>query len=305
MMIDELTTDPPIAYMERTKNYYLGLGYDNPYQWSHFDDVPFCPLTVLLSDARIAIVTTAAPFQPDKGDQGPGAAYNAALKFYHVYKLPTDPEPDLRISHVAIDRMHTTAEDRGTYFPLTALKKARKLQIIKAISPFVYGFPTNRSQRTHIERDCLDIVSELRDDRIDAVIAVPNCPVCHQSIALAARAIESAGMPTVIMGCARDIIEYVGVPRFYFSDFPLGNSCGRPHDLPSQWLSIIGALKLLMTAQEPRTTVTSPVRWNGAPDWKQDYSNIEKLSPTEIESRRSAFDEAKRIAAVKRKTDAG
>ncbi len=304
-MIDNLPEDPPIAYMKRTENYYLGLGYDNPYQWSHFDDVPFCYPTVPLSDARIAIVTTAAPFQPGKGDQGPGAAYNAASKFYHVYKLPTDPEPDLRISHVAIDRMHTTAEDRGTYFPLTALKKARKLQIIKAISPFVYGFPTNRSQRTHMQRDCLDLVSELQHDKIDAVIAVPNCPVCHQSIALAARAIESAGMPTVIMGCARDIIEYVGVPRFYFSDFPLGNSCGRPHDASSQWLSITGALDLFKKAREPRTTVTSPVTWNGAPDWKQDYSNIEKLSPTEIESRRSAFDEAKRIAAVKRKTDAG
>ena len=303
-MINNLPKEPPIAYMERTKNYYLGLGYENPYRWSHFNDVPFSSLTAPLSDARIAIVTSAAPFQPNKGDQGPGAAYNAAVKFFRVYKLPTEPEPDLRISHVAIDRMHTTGEDKGTYFPLTALKKARDSQIIKEISPFIYGFPTNRSQRTNMERDCLELVSQLQDDEIDAVIAVPNCPVCHQSIALAARAAESAGMPTVIMGCALDIIEYVGVPRFYFSDFPLGNSCGRPHDPTSQWLSITGALDLLTTAQEPRTTVTSPMTWNGSPNWKQDYSNIERLNATEIESRRAAFDEAKRIAAGKRETDA-
>ncbi len=28
-----------------------------------------------------------------------------------------------------------------------------------------------------------------------------------------------------------DIVEYCGVPRFLFSDFPLGNAAGRPHDL--------------------------------------------------------------------------
>ena len=63
-------------------------------------------------------------------------------------------------------------------------------------------------------------------DHIDALIAVPNCPICHQSVALAARATEAAGIPTVIMGCAKDIIEHVGVPRFYFSDFPLGTADG-------------------------------------------------------------------------------
>src|SRR2546421_6197 len=36
------------------------------------------------------------------------------------------------------------------------------------------------------------------------------------------------------MGCARDIVEHCGVPRFLFSDFPLGNSAGRPFDSESQ-----------------------------------------------------------------------
>ena len=33
------------------------------------------------------------------------------------------PEPDLRISHIAIDRAHTHAAD-NTYLPLTCLKQA-------------------------------------------------------------------------------------------------------------------------------------------------------------------------------------
>ena len=58
--------------------------------------------------------------------------------------------------------------------------------------------------------------------------------MCHQTVSLVARYLEAHGIPTVIMGCAKDIVEYVGVPRFLFSDFPLGNAAGKPNDPHSQ-----------------------------------------------------------------------
>lgn len=291
-----MSLDPPISYIERTTSYYLGLGYENPYRWAKSDTVPFTLPSKPLKDMRVAIVTTAAPFQPHKGDQGPGAAYNTSAKFYQLYRLPIDPEPDLRISHIAIDRVHTTAEDTATYFPLAALKQAAADGQIGAVAPFIYGFPTNRSQRTHLEQDCPALTSALLEDNVEAIILVPNCPVCHQSVALAARAAEEAGVATVIMGCAKDIVEQVGVPRFYFSDFPLGNSCGRPNDSLSQQQTLEGALTLLSSATAPRTTITNPVIWNGAKNWKDDYSNINKLSAEEIARRRAEFDAAKTIS---------
>ena len=72
----------------------------------------------------MALVTTAAPYQPGAGDQGPGAPYNAAAKFYKVYSHATDTVPDLRISHVGYDRIHTTAEDPNTWLPLARLGEA-------------------------------------------------------------------------------------------------------------------------------------------------------------------------------------
>ena len=36
--------DTPIAYMQRTRDWYLALGYGNPYRWAHHADVPFQPL---------------------------------------------------------------------------------------------------------------------------------------------------------------------------------------------------------------------------------------------------------------------
>ena len=124
--------------------------------------------------------------------------------------------------------------------------------------------------------------------------------MCHQTVSLAARHLERNGIPTVILGCAKDIVEYVGVPRFLFSDFPLGNPAGRPHDPESQDFTIDLALRLLEAAPAPRTTVQSPLRWAADPAWKRDYSNIAMLSAEEIARRRAEFDRQKEIARAGR-----
>jgi D-proline reductase (dithiol) PrdB len=115
-------------------------------------------------------------------------------------------------------------------------------------------------------------------------------------VSLAARHLEQNGIATVVMGCAKDIVEYCGVPRFLFSDFPLGNAAGRPRDPQSQSFTLELALRLLEAAPAARTTVQSPLRWSEDPSWKLDYSNIERLSPEEIRRRRQEFDRQKEIA---------
>jgi D-proline reductase (dithiol) PrdB len=119
-------------------------------------------------------------------------------------------------------------------------------------------------------------------------------------VSLAARHLEANGIPTIIMGCARDIVEYVGVPRFLFSDFPLGNPAGRPNDPESYSFTLELALRVLEAAPASRTTVQSPLRWSDSPDWKLDYSNIERLSAEEIARRRAEFDRQKEIAKTVR-----
>ena len=53
-------------------------------------------------------------------------------------------------------------------------------------------------------------------------------------MSLVARHLEANGIPTVMFGTAKDIVEHCGVPRFVFVDFPLGNSCGRSFDADHQ-----------------------------------------------------------------------
>lgn len=288
--------DQPISYIQRTRSYYLGLGYNNPYVWAHYIDVPFAAPRKSLDQAVLGLITTAVPYDPRKGDQGSGAAYNAHAKFFEPYAIASDGNPDLRIAHVGIDRKHANMSEMACWFPLEAARSAVRVGRIGKLADRIYGLPTNRSQRHTLEIDAPLILAKCQADEVDVAMLLPNCPICHQSIALLARYLEEAGIPTVIIGAAKDIIEYCGVPRFVFNDFPLGNAAGRPGDPQSQLAIFELALKLLERASGPRITVQSSLRWSADPSWKLDYLNIERLSKEEIMRLRSEAEEA-RVAA--------
>jgi len=289
--------DQPVRYIERTRNYYLGLGYETPYVWAHYIDVPFTPLQKPLNQSILGLVTTAVPFDINKGPQGPGAPYNAAAKFYDPYIRSIDEDADLRIAHVGIDRRNANMQDSNCWFPLDAARRAVAKGHIQSLAKHFYGLPTNRSQRHTLEIDAPLILSKMRADQVDVAVLIPNCPICHQSQSLLARYLEAAGIPTVIMGTAKDIVEYCGVPRLLFSDFPLGNAAALPNHVQSQDSNFELALRLLEAAPGARTTLQSPLVWASDPAWKLDYSNLDRLTAEEISRLR---DEAERARITAR-----
>lgn len=102
----------------------------------------------------------------------------------------------------------------------------------------------------------------------------------------------------MILGSARDIIEHCGVPRFVFTDFPLGNPCGKPYDAEMQRLIIETALDLLETATNPRTTVQTPFVWSDDRLWRANYMKVDATNRAALaaagEARRAAYDDARK-----------
>jgi D-proline reductase (dithiol) PrdB len=122
--------------------------------------------------------------------------------------------------------------------------------------------------------------------------------VCHQTVSLVARHLEANGIPTVVVGSARDIVEECGVARFLFSDFPLGNPCGKPWDSEMQRHIVGFALDLLESATLPRTSVQTPFIWSEDVAWKENYARVD---PAEQEKLRE-LGEARRALQRKAKT---
>ena len=107
--------------------------------------------------------------------------------------------------------------------------------------------------------------------------------MCHQTVSLAARHLEEAGIPTVIIGSALDIVEHCGVPRYVFTDFPLGNPCGRPFDTDMQRDIVATAMDLLERAVAPRTTVRTPFKWSPDETWRTNYLEVREEDRAALE----------------------
>ncbi len=122
-------------------------------------------------------------------------------------------------------------------------------------------------------------------------------------MSLVARALESAGVATVIVGSALDIVEFCGVPRLLFTDFPLGNPCGRPWDPASQADIAERAIDLAERATGPRTTWVTPQVWQASSDWKSAYMRVGEDNRAELQAAGEAR-RAQRVAETK-SDDAG
>ena len=103
-------------------------------------------------------------------------------------------------------------------------------------------------------------------------------------MSLVARHLEAAGIATVIVGSAQDIVETAGVPRFVFVDYPLGNPIGKPGDVAEQQATVEAALQLVTSAMGPRMTFRMPLDW-GTDDWRANFMHV---GPDNIEELREA-----------------
>ena len=99
------------------------------------------------------------------------------------------------------------------------------------------------------------------------------------------------------MGCARDIVEECGVARFVFTDFPLGNPCGKPGDTDMQRAILGIALDLLERAWMPRTTIQTPYRWDND-EWRD---NFMKVDASNRETLAREGEERRKLQAAARK----
>ena len=99
-----------------------------------------------------------------------------------------------------------------------------------------------------------------------------------------------------------DVVEHCGVPRFYFTDFPLGNPCGHPWQPEMQREIVRQALKLFETAKTPRTTVKAPFSWKeDGVVWRGRYGRVDPADRERLlklgEARRRQQAMAKQIVA--------
>lgn len=75
------------------------------------------------------------------------------------------------------------------------------------------------------------------------------------------RAIEEAGIPTVIIAALPPVVKQTGTPRAAAPLVPMGANAGAPHDVDMQYHIVHDALNLLETLDSPGQVVPLPYEY--------------------------------------------
>ncbi len=152
----------PVAYMERTRRYYAAQGFEKPYQWAHFDEVPFAMPCKPLAQSRLALITTASIVRRIETD-----------KRSLVSGFVDDPPTRLYAEDLFWDRKATHLDDLNSYFPIDHLKALADSGRIGALAKRFHCLPTEYSQRRTLTVDAPELLRRCREDGADLAMLVP------------------------------------------------------------------------------------------------------------------------------------
>jgi D-proline reductase (dithiol) PrdB len=161
-ILSAMNQDTSVRYMERSRRYYAAHGYEIPYEWAHYDAIPFTPLAKRLSDSTVTVVTTAMP----------DATYTKAKRRFAVGDL-RNPPASLFTGELAWDDKATHTNDRESYLPIRELNRLLDDGSIGALAPHYYCLPTTYSRRVTIEVDAPIIVNACRENAVDVALLIP------------------------------------------------------------------------------------------------------------------------------------
>ena len=154
--------DKPVDYMPRTRDYYAAQGYEKPYRWAHFDDIPFAPLAKPLAQCTATIVTTAMHAR----------SYAKPYRRLYIGDL-SSPPTSFYTDDLAWDKDATHTNDVDTFFPAKQLTKRVADGELGALAAHYYCVPTTYSQRQATARDAPRILESCQQDGVDVALLVP------------------------------------------------------------------------------------------------------------------------------------
>ncbi|HPU50823.1 MAG TPA: hypothetical protein PK359_04630 [Burkholderiaceae bacterium] len=154
-----------VSYIDRTREHYAALGYTNPYAYAHHIEVPFSRPSRPLSQSRVALLTTASPWQDDPSKQHKRFARR------EVWSAPSATPPDrLFTENLAWDKESTHTRDVESFLPLRRLSEAAAAGRIGSVGPRYYGIPTEYSQSRTMDHDAPAVLALCREDQVDVAL---------------------------------------------------------------------------------------------------------------------------------------
>lgn len=196
---------------------------------------PFTPARRALPMLNLALISSAGAYID--GTEPFDTA--AAVGDFTFKEIPVEVEAaDLRYAARGYDPAAIT-QDRNSGVPIDRLFEFERNGIIGQLNSVFWsfcGFIPDASRLA--EETAPRLVERLVRNEVQAALLVPASELCHQSVGLVARAIETAGIPTMTIAVLKPVVESVRPPRVALYDGELGSVAGKP-DFPEHQRRIL------------------------------------------------------------------
>jgi D-proline reductase (dithiol) PrdB len=209
---------------------------------------PFTPLRRALSMLNLAVISSAGAYI-DGTDPFDTSAPDGD---YSYREIPTQIDlSDLLFCARGYDPSFV-AQDVNVQIPLARLLEFEANRVIGQLNSTFWSFCgfVPDAERL-VEVTVPKLIDRLRHYEVQAALLIPASRLCHQSVALAARAIEQAGIPTMMLAVEREAVERVHPPRAGFYRGKFGSVVGQPNWPEHQRRVLDEALRWIESASQP------------------------------------------------------
>ena len=209
---------------------------------------PFVPLGRALPMLNLALVTSAGAYIDGTepfDSQAPGGDTS-------FREIPTLIEAaDLVYAARGYDAA-AVRRDINAQIPLTRLFEFEGNGIIGQLNPVFWSFCGFIPDAARLVENSLPrFVERVKRYEVQGVLLVPASRLCHQSMALAARALELAKIPTMMLAVARDVVDAVRPPRAAYYAGKYGSVAGEPEWPEHQRRVLDQAIRTLESLDQP------------------------------------------------------
>jgi D-proline reductase (dithiol) PrdB len=209
---------------------------------------PFTPARRALPMMNLALISSAGAYI-DGTDSFDTSAKDGDFTFREI---PTEIEArDLRFAARGYDGSFVQ-QDMNVQIPLSRLLEFEANRVIGQLNSVFWSFcGFIPDAATFVDTALSKLIGRLKHYDVQGVLLIPASNLCHQSVGLAARAIELSGIPTVCLAVDRQIIEQVRPSRAGYYKGELGSVAGKPNWPEHQRRVLDEALRWLEPMGEP------------------------------------------------------
>ncbi|HEY0547681.1 MAG TPA: glycine/sarcosine/betaine reductase selenoprotein B family protein [Pyrinomonadaceae bacterium] len=186
---------------------------------------PFTPARRALSMLSLALISSAGGYidgtQPfDTSAAGGDTSFR---------EIPIEVEAaDILFAARGYDP-RAVREDLNAQVPVARLFEFENNGIIGQLNPVWWSFNGFIPDAARLADELLPgLIERVKRYEVQAALLIPASRLCHQSVALVARALESEGIPTIMLGVEKYVLEKARPPRAGFYKGEFGSIAGRP-----------------------------------------------------------------------------